>query len=361
MSISWSAADTSWYVTFKSGSTNTPYKGLACTGNRNSPFVVLEPTSSNVVFSYKIQAVDYPISMSIDLNNGPYSGSDPSNDNRSYETISPNAFLLITTSSFTNITARYTVQTGSSNFTGSYYYCFNTIYAINGFPINQDTTVRIWDIQHELTNYQTPFTATSRSIWYDLSGNNYHATLTASARPIPQFSSSIEKSLYFDGSGSYAEIPDGAFTNFGTGSFTFSVWLNRTTNPNGGFIFGSQTSNTFFTYFGSGGDFAYGRGGVGQDGTFTNTNFPPNTWKHITFIKTNNTMSFYSNGQLLQQQPNTSSYVQGTSFFRIGRNPGAAITWYQGRMANYMIYNRALSQTELLQNYNATKTRFGLT
>ena len=361
MSVSWSANNSSWYVTFKSGSDATNYKGLWCINNAASPYVVLEPTSSNVVFSYKIQSVDYPISMSLDLNNSPLSGSSTSNDNRSFETVN-SVPILVTTSSAVNIVARYTVQTGSANFTGSYYYSFNNIYAVNSFPINQDTTVRIWDIQHEWTNFQTPFTATSRSIWYDLSGNNYHATLTGSARPIPQFSSSIEKSLYFDGTGSYVQIPDGAYTNFGSGDFTFSTWLNRTAIiSGGGFIFGSQTTNTFFTYFGSGGDFVYGRGNIGNDGTFTNTGFIANAWRQITFVKSNNTMSLYTNGQLVSQQPNTSSYSQGTSNFIIGKNPNSPVTWYQGRIANYMIYNRALSQQEINQNYNATKTRFGLT
>ena len=361
MSISWSADNASWYVTFKSGSTSTNYKGLWPTLDKNSPYVVLEPTSSNVVFSYKMQAVDYPISMSLDLNNNPFSGSSAINDNRSFESINT-VPILVTTSSAVSVVARYTVQTGSANFTGSYYYTFNSIYAVNGFPITQDTTVRIWDIQHELSNFQTPFTATSRSIWYDLSGNNYHANLTASARPIPQFSSSIENSLYFDGSGSYCTMPDGAYTNFGSGDFTFSTWLNITTSTTG-FIFGSQTTNTFFMYFGAGGglaSFVYGRGNIGTDGTFSNINFPSNVWRQIMFIKSNNTMSLYTNGQLVGQQPNTSSYSQGTSNFIIGKNPNSPITWYNGRMANYMIYNRALSQQEILQNYNAGKTRFGL-
>jgi hypothetical protein len=31
-----------------------------------------------------------------------------------------------------------------------------------------------------------------------------------------------------------------------------------------------------------------------------------------------------------------------------------------GKISLSMVYNRALSATEVLQNYNATKTRFGL-
>jgi hypothetical protein len=33
---------------------------------------------------------------------------------------------------------------------------------------------------------------------------------------------------------------------------------------------------------------------------------------------------------------------------------------YAGRISNTLIYNRVLTATEVLQNYNATKTRFGL-
>jgi len=361
-SISWSAPDSSWYLTYKSGSTGVDYKGIVASV---APYYVLEPTSSRITYSFKAQAVTKNVPMMVDINNSPYSGSSNSNDNRifSQDVYFPGGTFTVTTSSVQNIYVQYTTQTGSANFTGSYYYCWNTFMILNGTVIDQDTTIRCWDFQHEVSTYQTPFTATSRSIWYDLSGNNNHAKLVGNATPIPKYSYLNEQILNFDGTGSYAQIPDGPFTNFGSGNFTFSVWLNKST-ANGGFLFGSQTSNVFYTYYGGGGNvssFAYGRGNVSLDGTFTNVPFPPNQWTQIAFIKSNNTMSIYSNSQLIAQQPNTSSFVQGTSNFIIGKNANSNITYYQGKMANYMIYNRALSQAELSQNYNATKTRFGLT
>lgn len=33
--------------------------------------------------------------------------------------------------------------------------------------------------------------------------------------------------------------------------------------------------------------------------------------------------------------------------------------YWQGNISNTLIYNRALSTAEVLQNYNATKNRFG--
>jgi len=224
----------------------------------------------------------------------------------------------------------------------------------------------VWGAQLSRTSYVTPYVSSSstvlgaRTSWRDLSGNNNLATLQSASisGSIPVFPASNDRVLQFNGTSSFASIPDGTFTNFGSGNFTFSTWINRSSNN--GFIFGSQTYNTFFTYFGVGGAFVYGRGNVGNDGTFSNTNFPMNSWRHIAFVKSNNTMSFYSNGQLMEQQPNTSSYTTGASTFVIGKNPSSNVTYFQGNISNYAVYNRALSQAEITQNYNALKSRFGL-
>jgi len=362
MSVSWSAPDTSWYVTFKSGSTAANYKGLNCTGNKNSPFVVLEPTSSNVVFSYKIQAVDFPISMSIDLNNGPYSGSSGNNnDNRSFETVSPASFILVTTSSAINVVARYTVQTGSADFTGSYYYTFNNIYAQNAFPINQDTTVRIWDIQHELSTYQTPFTATSRSIWYDLSGNNNHATLAGVARPIPKYNYSDERVLNFDGSGSYAKGPTTA--TWFTSSFSIEAWINPSTSPPAQQVFFSGENNIIANTSIHLRVYSYGtiRFGYYADDLDSPANVITfGKWNHVvcTYNSSLDISSIYING-VLQASGNQGPFTPSTANIFIGQFQ--ATQYFKGTIGITRVYTKALTQAEILQNFNASKTRFGLT
>jgi hypothetical protein len=364
MSVSWSAPDASWYVTFKSGSTATNYKGLTCVNNKNSPFVVLEPTSSNVVFSYKIQAVDYPISMSIDLNNGPWSGSSGNNnDNRSFETVSPAAFILITTSSAVNVVARYTVQTGSADFTGSYYYTFNNIYAVNNFPINQDTTVRIWDIQHELSTYQTSFTATSRSIWYDLSGNNNHATLAGVARPIPKYNYLDERVLNFDGTGSYASVLYNTNFNAVINGISLNTWVYNI-NPLGSWravIQRNRNGNTSAVYGiwrSAGNGWQFRLGGGGADSTIDIPNATTGRWVNLTLTYDKTTLIAYING--VNVGTNTPiGYVNDTQNLLIG--DAGVNEYFKGGIASAQVYNRALSQAEILQNYNATKTRFGLT
>jgi hypothetical protein len=66
----------------------------------------------------------------------------------------------------------------------------------------------------------------------------------------------------------------------------------------------------------------------------------------------------YLNGVLLA----TTAYTTSISTSGIGRISGydnGGEIW-NGNISSVMIYNRALTATEVLQNYNATKSRFGL-
>jgi hypothetical protein len=44
----------------------------------------------------------------------------------------------------------------------------------------------------------------------------------------------------------------------------------------------------------------------------------------------------------------------------IGSDAANSRRYWQGNVSNVQIYNRALTATEMRQNYNATKGRFGL-
>jgi hypothetical protein len=95
-----------------------------------------------------------------------------------------------------------------------------------------------------------------------------------------------------------------------------------------------------------------------------------NQWKHYIFemrsdvVYTNN--KIYVNGQI-----QTLSQVLGggesISFRTFGNGSGKISGWLQNNnwhqpmdLGSFKIYNRALTQQEILQNYNATKSRFGL-
>ena len=87
-----------------------------------------------------------------------------------------------------------------------------------------------------------------------------------------------------------------------------------------------------------------------------------NTWYNLVFTKSSNTWSIYANGSLDMNQNNG---VGNVAFSLNNMQFGGTIQSYgsnygKNSIGSVHIYNRALSNSEVLQNFNATKTRFGL-
>jgi hypothetical protein len=88
-------------------------------------------------------------------------------------------------------------------------------------------------------------------------------------------------------------------------------------------------------------------------------------WLNICYVNTGLTVgfigksSFYVNGEVVDSEMG-SGYSATMSPVYIGTNADASDNFFYGDISNFMIYNRQLSATEVLQNYNAIKYRFGL-
>lgn len=198
--------------------------------------------------------------------------------------------------------------------------------------------------------------------WNDISRGGNNGTLTNG----PTFNSANGGSIVFDGIDDYVIIP--TFT-IPTGSFScesFFQWSNLGTDR--GTIFSLNYNYPTTGYLirqrdDSSGKFVIWSDYGSESGIFSTRALTINTWNHVVVVQLNNSCSIYINGMLDSSQslPNpalSQSYpiligVRATSGF----SAGAYLT---GRIGINKIYNRALSATEVLQNYNATKTRFGL-
>ena len=199
----------------------------------------------------------------------------------------------------------------------------------------------------------------SGTTWRDLSGNNNHMSLVNN----PTFVNNNQGSSYlsFDGASDYGivtvPVPD---TTTGD-RCCFEC-----------FCYGPMTNSTMLMAWGTAAhDIFISAGGIGfntyNSDVYGITTAPiTNTWNHMVFnfYRGNYTLgSIYVNS--VQQSLSFISSTQNTGNARFAGGElriGAGGDGYNGnwRFNTVKVYNRALSASEIQQNYNAQKSRFGL-
>ena len=80
-----------------------------------------------------------------------------------------------------------------------------------------------------------------------------------------------------------------------------------------------------------------------------------NQWTHLSITRDSTTTRLYQNGTFLGSTTTTPTLTSNYNFTYGAESVGAA-----GNVSIMSFYNRALSATEVLQNYNAQKSRYGL-
>lgn len=80
----------------------------------------------------------------------------------------------------------------------------------------------------------------------------------------------------------------------------------------------------------------------------------------VTCDATNNFLSVYINGILAGSVARTGWVTSYNTAITLGYDAGGTNEYMIGNMYRFMHYNRVLSASEVLQNYNASKGRFGI-
>jgi hypothetical protein len=195
----------------------------------------------------------------------------------------------------------------------------------------------------------------SGTTWRDLTTNGNNGTLTNG----PTFNSANGGSIDFDGSDDWVQIP--TYT-FGNGNWSVNVWVNADSLSNFNLISnssGGPVTNAFG--FDSNKIFYRNYNGNWQ-GNVGNTILSTNTWYMLTWVnyagasESLGTMQMFVNG--ISDSSTFNSYTtNGGPCNAIGRN------WFSnfsGEIGNVQFYNKSLTLSEVAQNYNAYKSRFGL-
>lgn len=199
----------------------------------------------------------------------------------------------------------------------------------------------------------------SGSTWYDLSGSGNHVTLLNS----PTYNASGW--LTFNGTSQTGYVTKPNPNPAGNISCEFWYYDTRATNTilmHKGYHYTTYFTdqNTFYWA-----DSTYSYASFGAR-TITNIN-QINVWKHIVVTKDSaNDVKIYKNGTLqdtrLNFSPAITQYANSTMFITGYSNDDTVPTGYllQGNIAIMRMYNIALSASEVLNNFNVDKTRFGL-
>ena len=188
--------------------------------------------------------------------------------------------------------------------------------------------------------------------WNDISGNGSIGTLVNG----PSYS---DRSIVFDGSNDYANIPDSSALKL-NGNFTITLWHKAITKTNNypGPVYKGNSATVgggyilFYTSVSNGIMF------LKRDNLSFGMSSAVNTfWSHITFTYDGTNVKGYINGVY--------SYISSTVSFSTNTDNtalqlGRGDQYGNASISNIGFYNRALSAQEVQQNYNATKSRYGL-
>lgn len=181
----------------------------------------------------------------------------------------------------------------------------------------------------------------------------------------PTYSSANGGSLVFDGTDDYVNL--GSFFNYQT--FTIELWVNPGTtqttyadifdnNHTGGQNFVLQQNADNLNNY----SFAVidGSGDISATGTIILT---ANTWTHLAFTFSPSTRviayvngAFHSQGNLAGGR--TINYVSPN--LSLGRWSYGNSRFWKGNISNFKTYNRILTASEIQQNFNANRSRFGI-
>jgi hypothetical protein len=194
----------------------------------------------------------------------------------------------------------------------------------------------------------------SGNTWYDLSGNNNHATLNNS----PTYDAA-SASIVTNGTNQYLSVP--LFNNSIT-NVTIQTWVYINLNSSGVFIANG---------YGNGYNVGIGNSGYDSNGSnasmlfsgarwMFNTNTYTAGWHLVSMVLNGSSTPFIYVDNALKGSstgyPGTAPNTP-TDYLTLGAIPGDNGRYYAGKFAAAYFYDRALTLAEITQNYNAFATK----
>lgn len=207
------------------------------------------------------------------------------------------------------------------------------------------------------------------TVWNDISRIGNNGLLLNG----PTFNSLNNGSIVFNGTTQYGTIPAVSSLSFNN-NFSISVWVKVNAIHGGGYSGFAGRFGPTSNYGGyllecnnqnGGNKFAFVVGNNGGTGVNNFRRINSDTiitfglWYHVTGTNISGLNKLYVNGQVQSTTSTFNVVTNSTQLFAISRIYADFNSYYHnGNISNVQVYNRDLTPSEVLQNYNATKGRY---
>ena len=195
--------------------------------------------------------------------------------------------------------------------------------------------------------------ASGSTTWIDLTTNGNNATLVNG----PTFSSINGGAIVTDGTNDYVSITIPTIGSI----YSISFWVRPLLLPAGAGneiqLFGSPSDTASISLYATVSNVYKFLSWNGSSARIGNTTLAVNTWYNFVMVNNNINTVFYLNNAVDGTFANTGTLNSGAATFAC---INANARFLNSNLSSIMFYNRALSASEVAQNYNATKSRFGL-
>jgi hypothetical protein len=195
--------------------------------------------------------------------------------------------------------------------------------------------------------------------WNNITTNTNNGTLINS----PVYGNKGNGNFAFDGVDDYIEVPANIDFNFGTGDLAIEAWITWDgTYASGGRSLCSTGGSGSLDQIGIFNGFGIYFGGISNN---VPSNYPPiNVWSHVVATRIGTTIKIYINGSETASGTQSNSIGSSVLNFRIGWRRDSDVVnahpW-KGDIGCIKIYKgKGLTPTEIQQNFNALRGRFGI-
>lgn len=185
----------------------------------------------------------------------------------------------------------------------------------------------------------------------DGSGKGNHGTISGATR-ITQ--GKFGKALSFDGVNDWVTVKDAASLDLTTG-MTLEAWVYPTVFPSYWRSILQKEIDSYYLMAGSNLDTpaAGGTYTSGNQNVYAGSSLPVNTWTHLAVTYDSASVRLYINGALVANKAQTAPLTTSTGALRIGGSQAYG-EFFQGRIDEARIYNRALSAAEINTDSNTS-------